>query len=730
MPSLSRDEICSEFLGAVPHALYPFQEEALLAWFEAKQGVLVTAPTGMGKTLIAEAAVFEALRDGSTMYYTTPLIALTDQKFRELQDKAEAWGHPREEVGLVTGNRKINPDARVKVVVAEILLNHVLSKTSFENVSSVVMDEFHWFNDLDRGIVWELALVLLPKHVRLLLLSATVGNAVDFTLWLKEKHDRDLRLVTTGERRVPLDFQWVEDKLLNEQLESMLGDSDATARVPALVFSFVRDECWEVADRLKGLSLIGKDARATIEERLTRADLRFGIGPKLQQMLIRGVGVHHAGLLPRHKELVESLFLEKLVPFVVCTETLAAGVNLPARSVVLTTLLQGKPGEKKLIASSSAHQMFGRAGRPQFDKQGYVFVLAHEDDVRIARWKAKYEQLAAQSKDLGILKAMKDLERKKPTRRSTEQYWNRSQLEALIKAGPQKLTSRGMIPYRVLIWLLARSRDLGIVRTFLKSRFDSQERLARFDGDLDRMIANLSALGFLKRDEATDHVEIEERLFGLLEFRSIDPPYAEFLCGLLARSDIIEKTAALESVLEVPFKVIRASGPHDHGKGPLQREILEPLMTAMGIALEPEPTGEGEAPERKESILDHFVSEDDDEEFQRPPQFADMLRIAYEKDLPHPENLVVQPKWVAGGVFDAGDDFYRFIKSRGLEKNEGLVFRHLLRLVILAGEFFRRTEDPDYRDIVDRATRACRDVDPAYTDRFLASESEANALLR
>jgi hypothetical protein len=122
------------------------------------------------------------------------------------------------------------------------------------------------------------------------------------------------------------------------------------------------------------------------------------------------------------------------------------------------------------------------------------------------------------------------------------------------------------------------------------------------------------------------------------------------------------------------------------------------------------------------------VSDDDDPD-ERPPQFADMLRIAFEKDLPHAENIQVQPKWVAGGVFDAGDEFYRFVKSRGLEKNEGLVFRHLLRLVILAGEFYRRTQDPDYQDIVTRATRACRDVDPAYTERYLASESEARALL-
>ncbi len=732
MPRPSRDEICAEFLDRIPHTLYPFQEEALLAWFECKGGVLVTAPTGMGKTLIAEAAVFEALRANERIYYTTPLIALTDQKFRDLQDKAEEWGFAREDIGLITGNRKVNPDARVRVVVAEILLNHVLSNQAFDDVSAVVMDEFHWFNDLDRGIVWELALVFLPKHVRLLLLSATVGNAVDFTIWLEKHHGRSLRLVTTNERRVPLEFNWVEDKLLQDQLESMLppaGDESA-ARVPALVFCFVRDECWEVADRLKGLPLIPRETRDVIEAELKERDLTQGIGPKLSQMLIRGVGVHHAGLLPKHKELVEALFLRKLVPFVVCTETLAAGVNLPARSVVLTKLLTGKPGSQKVIPSSSAHQMFGRAGRPQFDKQGYVYVLAHEDDVRIAKWRVKYDALSKQSKDLGILKALKELDRKKPSRRSTEQYWTKGQLEALIKAGPQKLSSRGMIPYGVLVYLLAKSRDLADVRRFLKSRFDTPDRLALFDSQLDRMIANLESMGFLKRDAATDHVEVDKSIETLLDFRSIDPPYGVFLTKILARADVVEKVGALESVLEVPWKVIRAAGPHDHGKGPLQRDLLEPLMIAMGVRLAAEAPKEGEPePERKESILDHF-RDDDEEREERPPEFPDMLRIAYEKDLPHPDAPIVQAKWVAGGIFDSGDDFNRFVKSRSLQKNEGLVFRHLLRLVILAQEFLRRTEDPDYAEIVERATRACRDVDPAYTEKFLASESESSSLLR
>ncbi len=720
---MSRDEICARFLDAVPFTLYPFQEEALLSWFESEGGLLVSAPTGMGKTLIAEAALFEALHDGSRIYYTTPLIALTDQKFREFQDKAEAWGFSREDVGLVTGNRKVNPDARVRVVVAEILLNHLLSGTErFDGVSAVVMDEFHWFNDLERGIVWELSLVLLPKTVRLLLLSATVGNVVDFAGWLDTQHGRRLRLALTNERRVPLDYRWVQDLQLAELLPSMVSADDATNRTPALVFCFVRDECWEVAERLKGLPLIDATARARIEERLEQEDLAKGIGPKLKNMLIRGVGVHHAGVLPRHKDVVEDLFLAKLIPFVVCTETLAAGVNLPARAVVLSTLLKGKPGERKLIPASSAHQMFGRAGRPQFDKQGFVFCLAHEDDVKIFKWRQKWDLLDKASKDPGILNARKALEKKKPSRRTTEQYWTEGQFQSLIKAGPANLASRGMIPYRVLVWLLSHNNDLAPVRRFLAARFAASEQIARFAEQLDAMVNNLAALGYLKRDAtAPDKVEVDPGVHDLLVFKSCDPVYGAFLARELATSDIQEKVQALESLLDLPPVVVRASGHYDREPGPLELNVLRPLMVAMGITIaRPEPT-----PEERDRAWSPF---DDDEEEERPPTFPEMLKIAFEAKLTTPEDFPVQPKWVAGGVFDASDDFYSFIGSRSLQKNEGIVLRHLLRLALLAAEFRARTEDPDYETIGVRATNAARQVDPSYTDRFLEMERESGGL--
>lgn len=724
---MDRADILSAFLGTLPYTPYAFQEEALLAWFTSDAGVMICAPTGMGKTTIAEAAVYEALQTGKRIYYTTPLIALTDQKFREMQDLAETWGFSRQQVGLITGNRRVNPEATVRVVVAEILLNHLLARdesiADLEHVAAVVMDEFHSFNDPERGVVWELSLVLLPPYVRVMLLSATVGNPHDFADWLRKQHGRDLTVVLSTERRVPLEFHWVDDKLLTEQLPGMVSATDADSRAPALVFCFNRDECWEVAEKLKGLTLNTPEQRRQIEAYLDERaeDLAEGVGPKLRQMLIRGVGVHHAGVLPKHKELVEHLFLRKLVPFVICTETLAAGINLPARSVVLSTLLKGKRGEKKLVPPATAHQMFGRAGRPQFDARGYVFVMAHEDDVRIAKWRRNYEKIDPHSKDPGILRMRKELERKKPSRRTTEQYWSHAQLNQLIAAGPARLFSRSMIPYQVLIFLLTRTGALHEARQFLAKRFNSPDRIEAFQQQLTFMLGNLQVLGYLTVSDDGDHVTLNESIYRLATFRSLDPLYGAFLAEQLARADENEKILALESALELPPAIERKVRiPLDLLPGPLQREVIEPMLVAKGLLTATVSPDDADAE-------DDDGDDEFDDEHQRPPSFPEMLKIAFDSLLASPENVRVQPKWVAGGAFEMQCEFYKFVRARDLVKQEGLVLRHLLRLVILAGEFFTLTQDPDYQRIGHLATKTCHRVDPKYTDRFLADASELAA---
>ncbi len=727
---MTRDEICEKFLESVPYDLYPVQEEALLAWFSSEGGVLVCAPTGMGKTLIAEAAIFEALHTRQRLYYTTPLIALTEQKFREFGDKVEQWGFSRDDVGFITGNRRENPEALIRVVVAEILLNHLLAKDEslgdLEHVGGVVMDEFHSFNDFERGVVWELSLALLPAHVRVMLLSATVGNPFDFGDWLKKKHGRTVEIVLSHERRVPLAFEWVEDKLLTEQLVAMVSSDDEANRSPALIFAFNRDECWDLAEKLKGLPLVSGKRKQEIDAVLDahKDDLLEGVGPKLKQMLLRGVGVHHAGVLPRHKQIVEELFNAKLIPFVCCTETLAAGINLPARSVVLSTLLKGKHGEKKVIPASAAHQMFGRAGRPQFDTHGYVFAVAHDDDVKINKWRKKYEQIDPKSKDPGIMRARKDLERKKPTRRKTEQYWGEGQLKTLIEAGPAKLSSRSMIPYSVLIFLLTKHGTLHEVREFIDKRFTGSVGIEKFQNQLDFMLDNLQALGYLTRAEDGDHVTLDNSIHCLLNYRSVDPLFGDFLAEQLSYASFDEKLLALEGVLQVPPPILRhVRIPETIEKGPLQEQVLEPLLTSMGIRIDqPEPPPEDE-PHR-------WVDKWEEEEKEPIPTFPEMLAIAFEAKLAAPEPAFVQPKWIAGDAFARDGEFFKCVKALNLVKQEGIVLRHILRLVILAGEFLLRTEDPDYERMSELATQACQRVDESYTNRFLSEANNMRELLK
>ncbi|MGA2034468.1 MAG: DEAD/DEAH box helicase [Thermoguttaceae bacterium] len=498
----SRDDLASRYLDQLPYKPYTVQEEALLAWFSAEQGVLVCTPTGTGKTLIAEAALFEALHTGTAAYYTTPLIALTEQKFREMQSAAVRWGFDPRDVGLVTGNRRENPDARVLVVVAEILLNRLLHTAAFDfsTVSAVVMDEFHSFTDPERGVVWELSLGLLPPHVRTLLLSATVGNATEFIHWLRTSHSRNLELVLGQERKVPLAFHWVGDRLLPEQIEEMVcGDADAR-KTPTLVFCFNRDECWTVAEQLKGKKVLSDGQQARLTEELKEFDWSQGAGPKLRQLLLRGVGVHHAGLLPKYRRMVEELFQRKLLSVAVCTETLSAGINLPARSVVLPNLLKGPPDKKKILEASSAQQIFGRAGRPQFDKQGYVYVLAHEDDVKLNRWREQFDRIPAETKDPGLLKARKALERKRPRRRETEQYWNEAQFRKLCAAPSGKLHSRGPLPWRLLSYMLDASPEVDRIRRLVAKRLMDSGHLEAGQRELDRMLLTLHRAGYVTLD--------------------------------------------------------------------------------------------------------------------------------------------------------------------------------------------------------------------------------------
>jgi superfamily II DNA/RNA helicase len=824
-PPAARDEIAAEYFERLPYTPYAVQEEALLAWFTAEQGVLVCAPTGTGKTLIAEAAVYEALRSGTRMYYTTPLIALTDQKFTDLRITAQRWGFSADDVGLVTGNRRVNADAPVLVVVAEILLNRLLQPEDFhfDQVSSVVMDEFHSFNDPERGIVWELSLGLLPAHVRTLLLSATVGNSVEFTSWLSRSCNRRVQLVQSSDRKVPLSFQWIGDEMLDEWIEKMVEGSVEARRTPALIFCFNRDECWQVAELLKGKRVVDKGQQAALSAALERYDWSEGAGPKLKQILQRGVGVHHAGVLPKYRRVVEELFQAKLLSVAVCTETLSAGINLPARSVVLPTILKGPRDRRKVIEPSSAQQIFGRAGRPQFDSEGFVYALAHEDDVKLLRWREKYDQIPEDTKDPNLIKAKKALKKKMPRRRDGETYWTEEQFQKLRQAPAAKLASRGQLPWRLLAYMLLKSPDVQPLRDLVGKRLLEGPAIAAAQKQLNQMLITLWTAGYiqlsprpepLKRDAAgpassgpassgkgsggtlerppapaglltaaglgdlvrgaaqpphatgtspgtsaaggnvgndtatgslslagdrddpasggydlenyrPERAEPTERLDLLVRLRSINPLYGVFLAGHLSIADRTERLLALESTLEVPgtvARLVRVPSIEELPPGPLARERLDHQLLELGLATTAELIGiseeEDDAPPRRGV-------------FSEPPPriltLGDKLRRLFNYDFPKVHDVTTQPVWIAGEVLQFGGNFNKYVQAYGLQKQEGILLRHLLRLILLLEEMAcippldsqpEDWEDP-LDDLIAQLTDTCRAVDPESTDELL-----------
>lgn len=899
-PQPSSEEIALRYLEELPWPPYPFQEQAIFTWFDSEDGILVCAPTGTGKTVIAETALYEALMTGRRAYYTTPLIALTEQKFRELQQSAVRWGFSATDVGLITGNRRENSDARILVVVAEILLNRLLSpeEVSFDDVSAVVMDEFHSFNDPERGIVWELSLGLLPKHCRLLLISATVGNATDFVVWLARQHGRKLRLLQSEERRVPLDFRWVMDEMLPDQLEIMADGDDESRYTPALVFCFNRNECWSVAEQLKGKRLLADGQQKQLIAEMEQINWSTGAGGKLKQLLMRGVGIHHAGLLPKYRRVVEHLFQKKLLSICVCTETLAAGINLPARSVVMTSLLKGPPGAMKVIDASSAHQMFGRAGRPQFDTRGYVFAVAHEDDVRMFRWQEKYDEIPEDTRDPMLIRAKKNLKKKMPRRREGFQYWTERQFQTLREAPPARLASRGRLPWRLLAFFIRKSGTvLGLQEAVRRRLLDSGEK-DDAEKHLVRMLMTLEAGGFITLDPPppraaieidavpkpdgpvfhsvragevisqllpaiTSHADLQhsrwvsthlapltaaelesseesteeqvsqeepmefgegvetdepltttsapaaeftepqppmtaaqpesaaaetlpdnsaqparvgllgqliqqartgdapklaanskkgkgekksaaddlpdfeytprlavatEQMELLFSFRSINALYGVFLAEHMHKANYEERLQLLESVLDLASSVagaVRVPLSDEMPEGPLSNEFLNPLLLSRGLVTQQELTGYFDEVTRRRVY---------------PMPLGDRMRLLFRCDFPGVSDVYVRSVWCVGDLLRFGGNFDRFVKARDLTKQEGILFRHCLRMILLCGEF-ALLEPPGLdpvewrRDLTELAailTESCRAVDPTSTDEVittLRAQAEGQDLL-
>jgi len=624
---------------------------------------------------------------------------------------------------------------------------------------------------------------------------------MDFLRWLNHVHARSLKLVEGTKRKVPLEFNWVDDDLLPEHMEKMVTSDDATRRSPALLFCFNREGCWTAAEMLKGKKCVAKEQQKMLSDRLDEYDWSQGAGPKMKQLLIRGVGVHHAGVLPKYRRIVETLFQEKLLSICVCTETLAAGINLPARSVVLPTILKGPPGKEKLMAAAGAHQIFGRAGRPQFDDVGYVYVLPHEDDVKIARWKEKYDSIPEDTKDPGLRKAKKALKKKRPKRREGQQYWSQAQFDQLVAAPSADLESRGPLPWRLLVYMLNISDDVKTIRTLVNKRLLDAKKKEAAQKDLNRQLITLcrggyvtleptppaslmktdrpndeeaedddsepeeteaepesggaaslsmlldlgqrksdvpepteptknqpkkKAAGIILPDEPDYRADIAtptEKMQDLLLLRGVHPLYALFLADQLGIADRNERVMAFESLLDLSRslgKSIRIPKPEFLPPGPLATERLDAQLLKLGLA-----------------TADEFGYKDPDEEEEERGYYDEYVPVLtlphklqrlFQYEFPAVQDLRVTPVWVAGEVLQYGTDFNKYITANKLQKQEGILLRHLLRLVLLLDEMVELcppdveydTWKDDLNDIANQLEETCRAVEPEGTDQWLA----------
>ena len=464
--------------------------------------------------------------------------------------------------------------------------------------------------------------------------------------------------------------------------------------------------------------------------------------------------------MPKYKRIVEDFFQRKLLALTICTETLSAGINLPARSVVVPELLKGPPDKKKLIDPSSAHQIFGRAGRPQFDTQGFVFALAHEDDVKLMRWREKYDSIPEDTKDPQLRKAKKALKKKMPKRRSTEHYWTEAQFDKLRTSPPGKLSSRGALPWRLLAYWLDASPEVDKIRELISRRLLYGKGLEASQKMVDRMLLTLWSAGYVELEPEPPKGDIAQTVLPaegsssitassdpstptakpeanaadsyrphfaratpemskLLLLRGVNPLYGVFLVNQLGIADRNERIQALESVLELPPSVayhLHVPPPDELPPGPLATTRLDIHLFQLGLATA-EQLGAAE-PEEREGPRSFY-----EEEKVYVLTLADKLRLWFDYDFPGVHGLRTRGVWAAGELLAYGGDFNKFITSKGLQKQEGVIFRHLLRLILLIGEL-TQLAPPDFppeqwREELDEiAERLARVVPPCRSHQY------------
>ena len=619
--------------------LYPHQEEAVLRLL-AGENVVLSTPTGSGKSLVALAGAFAMLAQGRRAVYTAPIKALVSEKFFEL---TAAFGPS--EVGMVTGDASVNADAPVIACTAEILAQRALRSGAGTAADLVVMDEFHYYGDRDRGWAWQVPLLELPGS-RFLLMSATLGDTTGLRRDLSARTGRDTALVASADRPVPLDVEYRETPL-HVSIEELLK----SGRAPVYIVHFTQREATARAQSLTSLKVLSADEKTAVKEAVGGFRFDTPIGKDLRRFVLAGIGVHHAGMLPKYRLLVEKLAQQGHLKLICGTDTLGVGVNVPIRTVLFTQLYKYDGRRTRVLSVRDFQQIAGRAGRRGFDTVGSVWVQAPEHAV---------ENKRAEMRAAGDPRKLRKLVRKKPPDRGYAHYDDKT-LTRLWEGTPETLESSFDVTHAMMLNVLDRPGDgCAAMKRLLVDNHEPrsrQRRHIRKAVGVFRSLIDAEIVEVLPEPDGSGrpvrvNIDLQD------EFRLNQPLglFAVEAVSVLDRdaSDYhLQALSVAESVLEDPMAVLLA-----------QRDAArDELMTRM--------KEEGVEYEERMARLAEVTWPKPEAEFIEP------AFDTFARHHPWVGHLRPSPKSVVRDMVEHADTFNQYVSRYGLKRSEGLVLRYL-----------------------------------------------------
>jgi hypothetical protein len=619
--------------------LYPAQEEAVLELLAGNHVVLAT-PTGSGKSLVATAAHAAALARGERSVYTAPIKALVSEKFFAL---ARDFGP--DNVGMVTGDASINPGAPIIACTAEILAHRTLRQGADVDVGLVVADEFHFYADPQRGWAWQVPLLELT-NVQFLLMSATLGPTRRFTDDLEARTGRPAVTVAGSERPVPLITEYRETPL-HESVDELLRSD----RAPVYIVHFTQQAAAEKAQDLCSLDVLTKDEKAAVRAEVGGFRFDTPIGKDLRRFIGHGIGLHHAGLLPRYRLLMEKLAQAGLLKMICGTDTLGVGVNVPIRTVLFTQLCKYDGTTTRLLSNREFQQVAGRAGRRGFDDEGHVWVQAPP------HW---IENRRAEQKVAADPGRKKKLVKKKPPDRGYS-HWNEETFDRFVVGRPEPLESSFDVTHQMVLNVLSRPGDGGAaLKRLLLDNHEPRKRQRRHIRKAIGVYRSLRAAGIVEElDEPDDDGRRVRIGVDLQDQFALHQPLSLFALEVIPELDVDEPGHALD-VLSVVESVLE-------NPGVVQAAQVNRLKSELVARLKMEGVGYEERMDRLAEV--------------RPPRpLAEFLYGTFDVFRSHhpwvgDEN--VKPKSVAREMFEFGYGFRDYIGHHGLKRSEGTVLRYL-----------------------------------------------------